>query len=318
MLSVGGQMARDNLRFIAYSKSQIAKRKLAEEQALASGKPLRKDFVHYLLSASDHLTKEELDADSGLLVSAGADTTSVTLAALLFYLIHKPSALAQATEEVRAAFTDVEEIASGPKLTSLVYTRSCIEEALRLSPPVTAHLPREVLAGGLTIDGHFFPKGTIVGTSAYAIHHNPEYYPEPFAFKPERWIASTSASPSSSTAEKDDSCTRTGTRVVTAEDVATAKAAFCAFSLGTRGCVGKSVAYLELMLAAARMLWLFDIRRPERAGSLGPTGEGDPGSVEEGRKRVDEYQLRDAFLSGRKGPMVEFRRRVEGRVCRML
>jgi cytochrome P450 len=307
MLSLGGQMARDNLRFITYSNSQIAKRKLAEQQALASGKPLRKDFVHYLLSASDRLTKEELDADSGLLISAGADTTSVTLAALFFYLIHNPSVLAQATKEVRAAFTDVEEIVSGPKLTSLVYTRSCIEETLRLSPPVTAHLPREVLAGGLTIDGHFFPEGTIVGTSAYAIHHNPEYYPEPFAFRPERWIVSTFPS------EKGDSCTATGSREVTAQDVATAKAAFCAFSLGTRGCVGKSVGYLELILAAARMLWLFDIRKPEGAASLGPTGEGDPASVEEGRRRVDEYQLRDVFLSRREGPMVEFRRRAEGR-----
>lgn len=107
---------------------------------------------------------------------------------------------------------------------------------------------------------------------------------------------------------------------VTAESVAIAKAAFCAFSLGTRGCIGKSLAYLELMLAVARLLWVFDIEKAEPVASDSsrwPTGEGDPSAAEEGRRRVDEYQLYDRFLSAREGPMVRFRR-VDGRILEKL
>jgi cytochrome P450 len=298
-------MARDLLRFMKYSAFQIDQRKLADEQARASGITLRKDFAHYLLAARDEetgkgITKEELNADSGLLISAGADTSSVTLAGLIFYLIHNPSALNLATAEVRNTFSNVEDIVSGPKLNSLIYTKACIEETLRLSPPVTTLLPREVLAGGLTIDGHFFPEGTILGTSAYAIHHNPDYFPEPFTFKPDRWI------PLPQKQEPDS--TSPSTTAQDTSSIATAKSAFCAFSLGTRGCIGKSVAYLEMTLAIARLLWLFDIRKA--VDSVGPTGEGDPSASEEGRRRVGEYQLTDVFLSKREGPIVQFRKRV--------
>ena len=318
MLKLGGRAARDAMRYIEYAQSQVASRKLAEEAASngTSDKPARKDFMHYLLSARDpktgapFLTKDELDAESGLLISAGADTTSITLAALFFYLIHNPTALELATSEVRRTFADVEEIVSGPKLNSCVYTHGCIDEALRLSPPVTAHLPREVLAGGLTIDGDFFPESTIVGTSAYAIHHHPDYYPEPFSFKPERWISNPQGYVTDAGA------------TTAAQDIATAKAAFCPFSLGTRGCIGKTLAYQEMMLAMTRVLWLFDVRKPElKLAACGggedasavrvPTGEGDPKAVEEGRRRVGEYQLRDVFLSIREGPGVEFRRRTD-------
>jgi cytochrome P450 len=304
MAYIGGEMARNKIRYIEYANEQITQRKQAEQTALnnPTEKAQRKDFFHYLLSARDRetgkgLTKEERDAESGMLISAGADTTSIVLAGFFFYMIHNPFALSNATKEIRSTFSDVEDIVSGPKLNSLIYTRACVDETLRLCPPAAAHLPREVLTGGLTVDGHFFPKGTAVGTSAYAIHHNPEYFPEPFAFKPERWIPSSSKSSSS-----DDGG-------VSPEDLAKSKSAFCAFSLGTRGCIGKSLAYLELTLAIARALWCFDIRKPE--GSEGPSGEGDPKAVEEGRRRVDEYQLRDFFLDDRQGPCVEFRWRVD-------
>lgn len=47
------------------------------------------------------------------------------------------------------------------------------------------------------------------------------------------------------------------------------KDAFCTFSLGVRGCVTRSVAYLELSLELARCLWWFDIKMAEGGGSGG-------------------------------------------------
>jgi cytochrome P450 len=289
---IGGQNARDGSKYIRYANSQMAERIADEKDA---SKQTRKDFIHYLLNAKDPVTGRgftttELNSDSSLLISAGSDTLSITLSAALFYLLHYPGALAKVTDEVRSAFTSVEMIRSGKTLNELVYLRACIDETLRLSPPVPSHLPREVLHGGLTIDGQYLPKGTVVGTAPYAIHHNDEYFPMPFDFRPERWIVDGKA--------------------VTEASVVTARAAFCPFSLGPRGCVGKSVAYLEAALALATLLFLCDMRLPEDAASREPTGEGNVNDKHWGRRNKNEYQLREYFLSEREGPMVEFKARI--------
>jgi cytochrome P450 len=295
----GGKLARDLIAYVKYANTQMADRKALEESFTSIGKENpRKDFLSYLLHAKDPQTgrgfnKEELDADSGLLIAAGADTTSVTLSATFFYLVQNPRALQQLTEEVRSAFADVEEIRGGAKLNGLVYLRACIDETLRLAPPVPTHLPREVLKGGLVVDGEFFPEGTVVGTSAYCISHREEYYPRAWEFRPERWILVEDGGEGSK------------------ESMKIAKDAFCPFSLGPRGCVGRSVAYLELTLELARCLWLFDIRRAEPCGSGGVQSK----LIRErerrwGRYMKDEFQLVDRFLVERDGPDMEFRPRV--------
>jgi cytochrome P450 len=299
MALIGGQMARDEFAYVEYANAQMADRVAIEDSFTAMGKENpRKDFLSYLLHAKDPQTgkgfeKQELDADSSLLIAAGADTTSVTLSAAFFYLLQNPRVLEKLTEEVRGAFGDVEEIRGGAKLNGLSYLRACIDETLRLAPPVPTHLPREVLKDGLQIDGEFFSEGTVVGTSAYCISHKEEYYQRAGEFRPERWIL----------AEDGGEASKESMRI--------AKDAFCAFSLGTRGCVGRSVAYLELTLELARCLWLFDIRRAEG-------GESGGAHMEElqkregrwGRHRRDEFQLVDRFLVERDGPEVEFRPRV--------
>ena len=222
-------------------------------------------------------------------IIAGSDTTSTAMAATLFYLVRNPASLEKALAEVRARFADVEDIHQGPNLTSLTYLRACIDEAMRLSPSVGGLLPREVLAGGMTIDGETIPAGIVVGTPHYTIHHNEAYYPEPFRFVPERWIAGSSVAGG----------------VVGEQDVARAQSAFCPFSIGPRGCIGKGLAYIEMTNTLARLLFLYDIRA---APGL-TTGEGKEGN-EWGRHRPTEYQLVDTFTSLKDGPMVEFRKRV--------
>lgn len=56
---------------------------------------------------------------------------------------------------------------------------------MRLSPAVGALLPREILEGGLIVDGEYFPAGVDIGVPIYSVHHHEAYYPEPFEFKPE-------------------------------------------------------------------------------------------------------------------------------------
>ena len=215
------------------------------------------------------------------------------MAATLFYLVRNPATLARAAAEVRAAFSNVEEIRQGPSLTGCTYLRACIDEAMRMSPSVGGLLPREVQAGGMTICDEFIPAGTVVGTPHYTIHHNEEYYPDPFRYAPERWMVG-------------EENPVTGTKTTEAE-LGVSQSAFCPFSIGPRGCIGKGLAYVEMTVSLARVLFLYDLRRA--VGGVDPAeGRGD---LEWGRRRVGEFQLDDTFTSSKDGCMVEFRRREE-------
>lgn len=247
----------------------------------------RRDFFYHLLTAKDEtgagFSMNELWGESNLLIIAGSDTTSTALAATFFYILHNPSTLQRATAEVRASFNDVEEIVHGSTLTSCHYLRACIDEAMRLSPPVGGGLPRQVLQGGITIDGHSIPAGIDVCVPHYTIHHNASYFPSPFSYNPSRWLAESSSK----------------------EELELAHSAFCPFSVGPRGCIGKGLAYIELMETLARVMWLFDMRlAPGQEG----VGAGNSGN-ELGRRREGEYQLKDTFTSMKDGPVVQFRAR---------
>lgn len=158
----------------------------------------------------------------------------------------------------------------------------------RMSPPVPGIAWRQQAIDDpqkgqpLIIDGHLIPPGTQVGVSAYALHHNEEYFPSPFSFQPERWID----------AAKD------------AEQAARLRSAFMPFSVGSRSCAGKAMAYLEASLVIAKTLWYFDFEAAP--GELGRVGGGAP-EKGLGRERTDEYQLYDIFAASHSGPYLVFK-----------
>lgn len=286
-------IAAGRARYMAYSRAQLTERtKLGDETD-------RRDFFYHLLKARDPETglgfsTPELWGESNLLIIAGSDTTSTALAATLFYLVRSPAALAKVVEEVRSRFGDVEDIRQGAALNGCTYLRACVDEAMRLSPSVGGIVPREVLSGGMTVDGVPVPAGTVVGVPHYAIHHNEAYFAEPFRFAPERWIAGSKMA------------TASGVQEIGEGEVAVAQSAFCPFSVGPRGCIGKGLAYVEMSITLARMLWLYEVRR---AVGVADSAEGGRPGAEWGRDRTGEMQLVDTFTSWKQGVLVDFRRR---------
>jgi len=137
---------------------------------------------------------------------------------------------------------------------------------------------RESLPGGLRIsfEDLYIPPGCEVGTGIYSLNHNKSYFPDPLAFRPERWIPTEAGE----------------------ETVARAKAAFATFSFGPRNCVGKSLAIVEISLAVAAVIREYDFRRAE--SSLGRIGEGE--GIFEG-----QYQTKWAFTSLKDGPYIQFK-----------
>ena len=277
------KLTKETYEYQALSKDQT-------EWRMAQGqKSKMNDIFSALESARDPETNRmytpiELVSEAGLLIIAGSDTTATAIAATVFYLLHSLESLRILQEEIRSTFASLEDVRIGTKLSACRYLFACFDESMRLSPPVPGLLPREVLSSGLDVDGIHLPSGSDVGVPIYALHHNEEYFPEPWAFKPSRWIA--------------------GQDGTTEEDVKRARSAFSVFGYGRTSCVGKHLAYQELALTVARMAWIYEWRL--QPGSS--VGEGRKG-MGWGREKKDEFQLWDKFVSISEGPLVEFKSR---------
>ncbi|RAL02041.1 cytochrome P450 [Aspergillus ibericus CBS 121593] len=234
------------------------------------------DAITYLQDPKDRqldigLGAQEILSELGLLAIAGLDTTATSLAALLFYLSRNPHAYASLASEIRTTFPNEDEITLA-KLKACTYLHACIDECLRISPPVGACPWREVGDGGVTIDGHFIPEGYSVGTAIYSIHHHRTYFPRPHEYIPERWIVATDNNK---------------------EQVDVAKSAYAPFLIGPRSCVGQTLTYSELLLTTAMVIWKYDFKA---ATGMEELGAGNPFS-ELGRTNPMEFQIIDRSFS---------------------
>ncbi|KAI0849754.1 cytochrome P450 [Daldinia vernicosa] len=138
-----------------------------------------------------------------------------------------------------------------------------------MSPPITGTLwrklpPEEHAREPWIVDGHGIPQGTQIGVCTYALHHNEAYFTDPFIFRPERWL-------------DENGDPKTLSRMY---------AAFSPFSVGSRACAGKSMAYLEASLVIAKTLFTFDFWTAQ--GEAGHVGAGVPGWTD-GRGRPHEF-----------------------------
>jgi cytochrome P450 len=96
---LGGKDAEESLKYQKLANSRLAARAELEKQIMPEGKTVeRKDTFHYLLTSKDPVTgkvftKEELQADSALIIAAGSDGVGMTISACMFYLLKNPSAV---------------------------------------------------------------------------------------------------------------------------------------------------------------------------------------------------------------------------------
>ncbi|XDG03854.1 hypothetical protein ABKA04_003469 [Annulohypoxylon sp. FPYF3050] len=264
---------------------------LQQEQAKKPESERRKDMFYFLCEARDPDTglpaydETTLRAEANLLIIAGSDATAVSLTSIFFYLTDNPYQYEKLVKEIRTTFETVGDIVYGPKLSSCTYLRACIDEGIRLSPAGPSEMSREVLPGGITINGEHFPEGTIVGTAQW-VNSRSDIYGDPNVFRPERWIPDEGS--------------------VTQEQVARMRSMFHPFGAGPGNCVGKSLAMVEMMITVARTLHRLDVRRVP-----GSTMGGGAPELMWGARDKRQLQLVDVYISLRHGPEVQFRKRVD-------
>lgn len=261
-----------------------------EDRTHTSSSSPRHDMFHFLYAARDTDTGlpafrgDTLAAECGMLLVAGSDFTSVTLCGAFFYLSHYPRVLARLLSELEHTFPSAEAIVPGPELSSCIYLRATVDEAMRMVPAGPSELPRQVLPGGTVIAGERFPADTIVGTAAWCDGFNDDVYGDAAVFRPERWIV-----------DEDN----------VAEEVARIRANFHPFSIGPFNCAGMKFAMQEVMLVVAKTVWRFEMRLA--AGWEG--GEGRRHRRRVGEREMPVFQVGDAYVTVKEGPVVQFRKR---------
>lgn len=160
---------------------------------------------------------------------AGGETVATFLSGVTYHLLSNPSSLQKLAAAVRDQFTTYDSINS--RLAQQIpYLQAVISEGLRIYPPGSQGFPR--ISPGTSIDGNWVPKGTEIYTSAWTVTHDPNNFEDPNKFIPERWLSSET---------KDN------------------KNASQPFSLGARACMGRNLAYVEMSVILAKLIWRYDL-----------------------------------------------------------
>ncbi|OLL24230.1 Isotrichodermin C-15 hydroxylase [Neolecta irregularis DAH-3] len=198
----------------------------------------RKDFFYYFLQNLDkEETQKELQqrlfATYQVVIIAGGETISTALNAAIYLLASNPRCYKKLRSEVESHFSSSHEMESH-QLAQLSYLNAVINETLRIRPPLVGELPREVVEPSYVV-GKKIPVGTEISVPYWALYHDARYFTAPEDFIPERWIDELF--------EKDKTKGREACQP---------------FSLGSRVCLGKGMAYIEMRLALARWIIEFD------------------------------------------------------------
>lgn len=196
----------------------------------------REDFLNGLIESGMGL--KELMSNGGILIIAGSETTSTLLTGAVFLLTTHPDVLDKLALEVRGQFKSSDEITL-TSVNSLSYMLAVLNESLRHYPPVAISAPRVVPAEGAEIAGCQIPPGTVVGVWQWAMYHDSTMFADPHRFDPERFVQSGKGSGSKYADDRLD-CVNP-------------------FLVGPRNCIGQTLAYAEMRLVLARLIWEFDI-----------------------------------------------------------
>ncbi len=158
---------------------------------------------------------------------AGADSTATAIRSTFLHMITNPHVYSKLKAEVLEF--ERKGLISSPVITDaeskkLPYLQACIKEGLRIWPPLTGLMTKLAPPEGDTYKGIFIPGGTEMGYSPWGVHHNKKTYGDDADyFRPERWLD----------AEGEElHLMNRSVEVV--------------FGSGRYGCLGKSVAWIEL------------------------------------------------------------------------
>ncbi|EQL30929.1 cytochrome P450, family 3, subfamily A [Blastomyces dermatitidis ATCC 26199] len=223
-------------------QANVAKEKILRRMNAGIERP---DLIEGLLKKQEewNMSLDTLSGNARLILVGGSETTATLLCGVTYLLLSNPQALAKLTAEVRSAFKSEDDINMN-SVNELDYMLACLNEAMRVYPPVPLGLPRVIPKGGCQITGQFIPEDSVVAIHHWATYHNEKYFTDPFAFHPERFLGD----PKFANDKRE---------------------LLQPFHVGPRNCLGRNLAYAEMRLILARLIYNFDMNlAPESANWL--------------------------------------------------
>ncbi|KAF6802959.1 cytochrome p450 [Colletotrichum sojae] len=181
----------------------------------------------------------------GSVFQAAATTSGSALASFVLCVVRNPGWFGRLQREV-------DEVVGGERLprfedmSRLPLVRACVKETLRLYPITAGGFPHRLTEDD-TYRGYFLRKGTVVHAVQYAIQRDPERYPEPEKFNPDRWL--------------DPTFPTYRAPLTTYPNLQ----GYSAFGHGRRICQGINIAERSLNLKVAMLAWGCDIGRAKDA-----------------------------------------------------
>ncbi|KAB7504045.1 Cytochrome P450 4C1 [Armadillidium nasatum] len=165
---------------------------LIVKYVLGDRKP-RLAFLDLLLESAEEnedLSDEDIREEVDTFMFAGHDTVAASLNWTLYLLGCHPSIQNKVYEELEAIFGKSDRAAASSDIREMKYLECCIKESLRLFPSVPIY-GRE-LKENLVVGEYVIPKETNVFVIAYQLHRDPDQFPDPNSFKPERFLSENS------------------------------------------------------------------------------------------------------------------------------
>ncbi|KAI0693292.1 cytochrome P450 [Cerioporus squamosus] len=188
----------------------------------------------------DSLTaSEELEVAKGVALTAyegGADTTYSTIQTLFVAMALYPEVQKRAQAELDA-IVGPDRLPDHSDRLDLPYINAIVKEALRWAPALPFSIPHRSIED-MEYNGYFIPAGSVLIPNTWACLHDPETYPEPERFMPERFLKDGKLDP--------DVC----------------DPARFAFGYGRRVCPGRYFADASLFINIAMLLHVFNITPP--------------------------------------------------------
>ncbi len=197
----------------------------------------RGDLLSMLLRAQDEegdggqMTDLQLRDEAITIFLAGHETTANTLTWTWYLLSEHPDIEQRLHRELDSVLAG--RLPTAEDFPRLQYTEMVITEAVRLYPPAWI-LGRRALKD-YKLGPYIVPAGAIVIMSPYVMHHDPRYFPDPFRFDPDRWMAEARAP--------------------------RPQFSYFPFGGGPRRCIGEGFALMESIMVLATLAQKWSLRR---------------------------------------------------------
>ncbi|ERT01837.1 uncharacterized protein SPSK_05184 [Sporothrix schenckii 1099-18] len=178
---------------------------------------------------------------------AGSDTTAASLSAVFYHLLKNPRCYTRLVAEIDHAVIADADIVTYAEAQQMPYLHACIQETFRMHPAIGLVLERLTPPQGIEIAGQFVPGGTVVGCNPWVIHARQDVFGDDAdVFRPERWMVDKDADPAAEAEEE--------ARI---KDMANT---LFHFGGGSRTCLGKHIALLEMYKLVPSFLRRFDVQ----------------------------------------------------------